>query len=96
VILDERADAFRRVQAADVERVGTLDAVRGCEALKSAGARADVTAVTRAPRIRILTLQEQDSAGGKLVNATFEAARYFGTAPGIPSTTLQISDSDVV
>jgi hypothetical protein len=48
------------------------------------------------PRIRILTLQEQDSAGGKLVNATFEAARYFGTAPGIPSTTLQISDSDVV
>jgi hypothetical protein len=48
------------------------------------------------PRIRILTLQEQDSAGGKMVNATFEAGRYFGTAAGVPSTTLQISDSDVV
>jgi hypothetical protein len=48
------------------------------------------------PRIRILTLQEQDSAGGKMVNATFEAARYFGTAPGIPSTTLQISDTNAV
>jgi len=47
------------------------------------------------PRIRILTLQEQDSAGGKMVNCTFEAARYFGTAPGIPSTTLQISDTNV-
>jgi len=48
------------------------------------------------PRIRILTLQEQDSAGGKMVNATFEAARYFGTTPGIPSTTLQISDTNAV
>jgi Phage tail tube protein len=47
------------------------------------------------PRIRILTLQEQDSAGGKMVNCTFEAARYFGTAPGVPSTTLQISDTNV-
>jgi hypothetical protein len=48
------------------------------------------------PRIRILTLQEQDSAGGKMVNCTFEAARYFGTAAGVPSTTLQISDTNVV
>jgi hypothetical protein len=48
------------------------------------------------PRIRILTLQEQDSSGGKMVNCTFEAARYFGTAPGVPSTTLQISDTNVV
>jgi hypothetical protein len=48
------------------------------------------------PRIRILTLQEQDSAGGKMVNCTFEAARYFGTAAGVPSTTLQISDTNAV
>lgn len=48
------------------------------------------------PRIRILTLQEADSAGGKMANCTFEAARYFGTAPGVPSTTLLISDTDVV
>lgn len=48
------------------------------------------------PRIRILTLQEQDSAGGKLANCTFEAARYFGSDPGTPSTTLMITDTNVV
>lgn len=46
------------------------------------------------PRIRLTGCQEGETQGGKTVACTFEAARYSGSGGGIPSTTLQICDTN--
>lgn len=47
------------------------------------------------PRIKINSNSESDTSNAKAIQLQFEAGRYFGTAPGVPSTTLMISDTEV-
>jgi len=47
------------------------------------------------PRIKINSNNESDNAKAKAIQCQFEAARYFGTSPGIESTTLQITDTEI-
>jgi hypothetical protein len=48
------------------------------------------------PRIKINSNNESEVNKAKAIQCQFEAARYFGNAPGVPSTTLMICDSAVV
>jgi hypothetical protein len=48
------------------------------------------------PRIKLNSNSESEVNKAKAVQVQFEAARYFGTAPGVPSTTLQICDTAIV
>jgi hypothetical protein len=48
------------------------------------------------PRIKINTNGESEVNKAKAIQCQFEAARYVGTAPGIPSTTMMIVDTTVV
>lgn len=45
------------------------------------------------PRIKINSNNESEVNKAKAIQCQFEAARYFGATPGIPSTTLQIFDT---
>jgi hypothetical protein len=46
------------------------------------------------PRIKINSNNESEVNKAKAIQCQFEAARYFGSAPGVPSTTLQIADTN--
>lgn len=46
------------------------------------------------PRIKINSNNESEVNKAKAIQCQFEAARYFGNAPGVPSTTLQICDTE--
>lgn len=48
------------------------------------------------PRIKINSNNESEVNKAKAIQCQFEAARYFGTAAGVPSTTLQICDTAIV
>lgn len=47
------------------------------------------------PRIKINSNNESDVNKAKAIQCQFEAARYNGTAPGVPSTTMLIADTTV-
>jgi hypothetical protein len=47
------------------------------------------------PRLKITSLVEQTVDGAKQMECGFTAARYFGSAPGVESTSLQIVDTQV-
>jgi hypothetical protein len=49
-----------------------------------------------APRMRLTSCNEVELEGGKAFQCGYEIARYFGSEPGIESTTLQIADTAVV
>ncbi|MBN8960573.1 MAG: hypothetical protein J0H71_05530 [Rhizobiales bacterium] len=46
------------------------------------------------PRIKINSNNESDVNKAKAIQCQFEAARYVGSAPGVSSTTLMISDTE--
>lgn len=48
------------------------------------------------PRIKINSNNEGDTNKARTVQCQFEAGRYFGNAPGVPSTTLRITDTTLV
>jgi hypothetical protein len=48
------------------------------------------------PRIKINSNSESEVNKAKAIQCQFEAGRYFGSAPGVPSTTLMITDTAVV
>jgi hypothetical protein len=48
------------------------------------------------PRIKINSNNESEVNKAKAIQCQFEAARYFGNTPGVPSTTLLICDTAVV
>jgi hypothetical protein len=48
------------------------------------------------PRTKINSNNESEVNKAKAIQCQFEAGRYFGSAPGIPSTTLMITDTAVV
>lgn len=45
------------------------------------------------PRIKINSNSESETNKAKAIQCQFEAARYKGSAPGVPSTTIQIVDT---
>ncbi|MEH2476246.1 hypothetical protein V1281_002585 [Nitrobacteraceae bacterium AZCC 2161] len=47
------------------------------------------------PRIKINSNSESETSNAKAIQCQFEAGRYFGTAPGVASTTLQITDTEI-
>lgn len=47
------------------------------------------------PRIKINSNGESDVAKAKAIQCQFEAARYFGASPGVASTTIQITDTEI-
>jgi hypothetical protein len=47
------------------------------------------------PRIKINSNSESDTNKAKAIQCSFEAGRYVGTAPGVESTTLQITDTQI-
>ncbi|WP_445488594.1 phage tail tube protein [Rhodopseudomonas sp. RCAM05734] len=47
------------------------------------------------PRIKINSNNESEVNKAKAIQCQFEAARYNGTAPGVPSTTMLIADTTV-
>jgi hypothetical protein len=48
------------------------------------------------PRIKINSNNESEVNKAKAIQCQFEAGRYFGSAPGVPSTTLMITDTAIV
>lgn len=48
------------------------------------------------PRIKINSNNESEVNKAKAIQCQFEAGRYFGSTPGIPSTTLMITDTAIV
>ena len=46
------------------------------------------------PRVKLNSADESEADGGKVVQCTFEAGRYSGSTAGVPSTTLQICDTE--
>lgn len=47
------------------------------------------------PLIKINSNSESDAEGGKAIQCQFEASRYFGSAPGVESTTIRICDTEI-
>lgn len=45
------------------------------------------------PRIKINSNNESEASKAKAIQCQFEAARYVGAAPGVPSTTIRIVDT---
>ena len=63
--------------------------------LPTSSAAAAPANVVYLPRIKINSNSESESNKAKAIQCQFEAARYNGTAPGVPSTTMLIADTTV-